>query len=74
VSTAAESVREHDDQFPAVLNATQARRLLGVGKNTFTRWVSTGFIPDACYLYDDDTSTRWYSRDALLEWAARAES
>ncbi len=47
---------------PLWVRGPEARRILGIGRDTFRRWVKTGRIP---HRTDPDTGTRWYPVPAL---------
>ena len=64
-----------DDDYPAVMTATQARRYLGagtpgqrltIGVRTFRRWADAGYLPSWT---DPNTGRRLFTRAALDEWA-----
>lgn len=55
------------DSNHLLLNAKEARTLLGVGRNKFRRWVNTGVIPS---YVDPETGWRHYSREQIIQAAA----
>lgn len=50
-----------------MLNGAQARYELGVGRDTFRRWVKLGRVP---YWTDPDTGRKWFSLLELQRVAA----